>query len=172
MPTHKPLVLDHVELCVDEILQRLGKQIRVGLPLGLGKPPELINALYGRAKADPSIELTILTALSLEKPVGGTAIEAAFLKPFVDRVWGDCPDLLYAVDATQGKLPANVKVQEFFFKPGSRMNNLAAPAGSTGANASDGYSANFASSFFNDSEGVDGTNGAPAQKPGAYRSPG
>lgn len=126
MPTHKPLVLDHVELCVDEILQRLGKQIRVGLPLGLGKPPELINALYGRAKADPSIELTILTALSLEKPVGSTAIEAAFLKPFVDRVWGDCPDLLYAVDATQGKLPANVKLQEFFFKPGSRLGNTIA----------------------------------------------
>lgn len=127
MPTHstnKPVVLDHVEQCVDEILRRLGKQIRVGLPLGLGKPPELINALYLRAKADPSIDLTILTALSLEKPVPSSDTEAAFLKPFVERVWGDCPDLLYAVDATNGKLPANVKLQEFFFKPGSRMGNL------------------------------------------------
>lgn len=126
MPTHctnKPVVLDNVERCVDEILQRLGKQIRVGLPLGLGKPPELINALYLRAKADPSIDLTILTALSLEKPVASSDTEAAFLKPFVERVWADCPDLLYAVDDTQGKLPANVKVHEFFFKPGSRMNN-------------------------------------------------
>lgn len=126
MPTHstnKPVVLDHVEQCVDEILQRLGKHLRVGLPLGLGKPPELINALYLRAKADPSIDLTILTALSLEKPVPSSDTEAAFLKPFVERVWGDCPDLLYAVDVTQGKLPANVKVHEFFFKPGSRMGN-------------------------------------------------
>jgi acyl-CoA hydrolase len=129
MPTQcttKPLILDHVEQCVDEIIQRLGKEIRVGLPLGLGKPPELINALYLRAKADPSINLIILTALSLEKPVAGSAVEAAFLTPFVERVWGDCPDLLYAVDATNSQLPANVKVQEFFFKPGSRMNNLAA----------------------------------------------
>ncbi|MCR2747212.1 acetyl-CoA hydrolase/transferase C-terminal domain-containing protein [Limnobacter parvus] len=122
--TNKPVVLDNVEQCVDEILQRLGKQIRVGLPLGLGKPPELINALYLRAKADPSIDLTILTALSLEKPVPGSDTEAAFLKPFVERVWGDCPDLLYAVDATNGKLPGNIKVHEFFFKPGSRMGNV------------------------------------------------
>lgn len=49
-------------------------------------------------------------------------------------------------------------------KVGGSMNNLAAPAGSTGPNASDGYSANFVSSFFNDSEGVDGTNGAPASE--------
>lgn len=126
MPTHrttKPLILDSVEQCVDQILQRLGKQIKVGLPLGLGKPPELINALYQRAKADSSIDLTILTALSLEKPVASSTLEAAFLKPFVERVWGNCPDLLYAVDATQGKLPANVKLHEFFFKPGSRMAN-------------------------------------------------
>lgn len=116
-----PLILDNVEQCVDEILQRLGKQIRVGLPLGLGKPPELINALYRRAKADPSIDLSILTALSLEKPVAASAVEAAFLEPFVDRVWGDCPDLLYAIDATNSRLPANVTLHEFFFKPGSRM---------------------------------------------------
>ena len=121
-----PEILNTVEQCVELILQRLGNQIRVGLPLGLGKPPELINALYVRAQEDPSIQLTILTALSLEKPVAGSALEAAFLKPFVERVWGDCPDLRYAVDATQGKLPPNVKVQEFFFKPGSRMGNLAA----------------------------------------------
>lgn len=126
MPTHrttKPLILDNVEQCVDQILERLGNHIKVGLPLGLGKPPELINALYLRAKADSSIHLTILTALSLEKPVASSEIEAAFLKPFVERVWGDCPDLLYAVDATQGKLPVNVKLHEFFFKPGSRMDN-------------------------------------------------
>lgn len=49
-------------------------------------------------------------------------------------------------------------------KVGGSMNNLAAPAGSTGPNASNGYSANFVSSFFNDSEGVDGTNGAPASE--------
>lgn len=126
MPIHcttQPLILENVEQCVDEILQRLGKKIKVGLPLGLGKPPELINALYLRAKADSSIDLTILTALSLEKPISSSETEAAFLQPFVDRVWGDCPDLLYAVDATQGRLPANVKLHEFFFKPGSRMGN-------------------------------------------------
>ncbi len=62
---------------------------------------------------------------------------------------------------------ANTNAVDYFrlyspLKVGGSMNNLAAPAGSTGATASNGYSANFVSSFFNDSEGVDGTNGAPA----------
>ena len=34
-----------VEDCVDDILKIIGNDIRIGLPLGLGKPPELINAL-------------------------------------------------------------------------------------------------------------------------------
>lgn len=122
----KTSVLENVGQCVDEIIARVGKDIRIGLPLGLGKPPELVNALYERAKADPSITLTILSALSLEKPAAGSALEAAFLKPFIERVWGDCPDLHYVTDASKGRLPPNVSVREFFFKPGSQMGNVQA----------------------------------------------
>ena len=119
-------IIQDVEAAVDTILARVGKDVRIGLPLGLGKPPELVNALYARAKADPTLKLTILTALSLEKPVPGSKLEAAFMKPFIERVWGDCPDLEYVKDNSAGKLPPNVSVREFFFKPGSMMGN--APA--------------------------------------------
>lgn len=68
----------NVERTVDAIIERLGKDIRVGMPLGLGKPNQLINALYSRARADESLQLTILTALSLEKPGWKSDIERRF----------------------------------------------------------------------------------------------
>ncbi len=120
---NQPLVMDDVEKCVDEIISRVGKDLVVGMPLGLGKPPQLINALYARACADKSIKLKILSALSLEKPNGGSKLENAFLGPFVDRVYGDCPDLEYMKGVRKQNLPSNITVMEFFFKPGAFMNN-------------------------------------------------
>jgi acyl-CoA hydrolase len=122
-PHAAPVILDTVEAAVDALIARLGKDIRIGLPLGLGKPIELVNALYARAKADPTLSLTILTALSLERPVPGSALEARFLQPFIDRVFGDCPDLAYMLDLRANRLPANVQIKEFFFKPGSNLGN-------------------------------------------------
>lgn len=111
---------------IDQVIDTLGKDIRIGLPLGLGKPTEFVNALYRRAKDDPSLKLTILTALSLEKPKASSSLEAAFLNPVLERVWGDCPDLDYAVDQTRNALPPNVQVREFYFRPGSRLKSVSA----------------------------------------------
>ena len=86
-----PLQLDDVEQCVDHILATIGNDIRVGIPLGLGKPPELINALYQRAKANPDIRLLIATALSLEVPDPGKGLQRRFLQPFLERVFGGYP---------------------------------------------------------------------------------
>lgn len=119
-----PQLFDDVASCVDEILARVGRDVRVGLALGLGKPAELVNALYARAKADPSITLTLLTALSLEKPIPGSKLEAAFMQPFLDRVFEGVPDLDYAKDVSARRLPPNVRVKEFFFRPGSRLSNV------------------------------------------------
>ena len=121
-----PAELDSVEAAVEAIIAKLGNDIRIGLPLGLGKPVELVNALYARACADPGVQLTILTALSLERPQPGSDLEARFLQPFLDRVFEGCPELRYAQDQRAGKLPANVRVLEFFFKPGSMLGNGAA----------------------------------------------
>ncbi len=113
--------MESVEAAVDALVARLGKDIRIGLPLGLGKPTQFVNALYARARSDASLQLTILTALSLEKPVPASALEARFLQPFIDRVFGDCPDLDYMLDLRADRLPPNVQIKEFFFKPGSNL---------------------------------------------------
>ena len=110
---------DDVEKCADEILTRVGKKVVFGMPLGLGKPNELSNALYRRAKKDSSIDLTILTALSLEKPVWKSELERRYLEPFVERVFGDYADLEYVSDLRNKKLPHNVTLTELFVKPGS-----------------------------------------------------
>ncbi|AXQ31247.1 acetyl-CoA hydrolase [Solimonas sp. K1W22B-7] len=118
-----PLMLDDVERCVDAIIARVGQDIRIGLPLGLGKPVELVNALYARAKADPALQLTFLTALSLEQPEVPPGVEGAFLGPFLERVFAGVPQLDYAADLRRKALPPNVQVKEFFFRPGSQMGN-------------------------------------------------
>lgn len=108
---------------VDAIIDYIGKDIRLGMPLGMGKPAQLVNAIYERAKADPTIQLTIITALTLEKPKEREPMRKAFTDPIFDRVYGDCAECNYALDVTAGKLPENVRVKEFFFKPGSRLRN-------------------------------------------------
>lgn len=111
------------EACVEAIIERVGKTIVLGLPLGLGKPVRLVNALYERARRDSSIQLHILTAISLLAPQGSSALERRFLDPFVRRLYGDVPELAYARDVLDRRLPDNVKVSEFFFKAGSFLNN-------------------------------------------------
>lgn len=52
------------DACVDAVIERVGKRIVLGLPLGLGKPVRLANALYERACNDPTLDLHIVTAIS------------------------------------------------------------------------------------------------------------
>ena len=59
----------NAEQVIDEIIARIGKQIVLAIPMGIGKPNPLVNALYRRVKSDASLSLKILTALSLERPV-------------------------------------------------------------------------------------------------------
>ena len=113
-----------VEHCVDAILAKVGKRIVFGMPLGLGKPNHLANALYLRAKQDPSLHLRIMTALSLEVPKGNSDLEKKFLQPFVKRVWGNYPALDYLTDLGANNLPPNVEVSEFFIKAGVFLNNV------------------------------------------------
>jgi hypothetical protein len=78
-------------LLADAIIGRVGKTLVVGLPTGLGKANHVINALFMRAAADPSITLHIITGLTLEKPRAKRGIESRFLSPFVDRVFNGYP---------------------------------------------------------------------------------
>jgi acyl-CoA hydrolase len=115
--------LTRPEACVDAVLSRVGKRILLGTPLGIGKPNHLLNAFYRRAQQDPGIELVIHTALTLQRPRGKSLLEQRFLGPMVERVFGNYPDLAYELDRMAGKLPANVRVLEFYFQAGKYLRN-------------------------------------------------
>ncbi|HEX7476671.1 MAG TPA: acetyl-CoA hydrolase/transferase C-terminal domain-containing protein [Polyangiales bacterium] len=122
------------EAAVDAVIARVGKKILLCAPLALGKPNHLINAFYRRAKADPSIELSIHTALTLERPSGSSDLEKRFLGPMVQRVFGNYPDLDYERDRMAGRLPANVRVIEFYFPAGKYLNVQSAQRDYTSTN--------------------------------------
>jgi acyl-CoA hydrolase len=106
----------------DAIIARVGKKVVLALPLGIGKANHIANALYGRAAADPSIELRIFTALTLEAPRARQELERRFLGPLAKRLFGGYPELAYAAAQRANRLPPNVQVDEFFFQAGSRLN--------------------------------------------------
>ncbi|GAB3514962.1 acetyl-CoA hydrolase/transferase C-terminal domain-containing protein [Photobacterium alginatilyticum] len=111
------------EKLVDHIIEVVGKEIVLGAPLAIGKPVSFVNALYQRAKADPSITLRIETGITLEKPVGKSKLEKNFLEPFVEREFADVPDIDYIMDLRKGEVPPNITISEFFFKAGSFLNS-------------------------------------------------
>jgi acyl-CoA hydrolase len=121
MQKNGPLYLD-VAQCVEHIVSVFGNDIKIGMPLGLGKPVPLLNALYRRAKENPEMSLTVFTALSLEKPTWNNDLERRFLEPFVARVWGGVPDIEFLLDIRKGALPPNVHIHELFFKAGTYRN--------------------------------------------------
>ena len=124
-----PLYIDRIDAAVDHVLDTIKGDIVLGLPLGIGKPNPFANALYRRIKANPARKLRIITALSLLKPVGHSALEQHFLDPLVERIFGDYPDLEYAVDLRRNALPPNIEVREFFMKTGDYLGNSAAQQG-------------------------------------------
>jgi hypothetical protein len=102
----------------EDIVRDVGNHLVVGLPLGLGKANHIINALYARAVADRSINLTLFSALTLEKPKPKSLLERRFIGPVIDRLFGSYPDLAYADALHAGELPPNIQVIEFFFLAG------------------------------------------------------
>lgn len=124
-----PLYIDSVDAAVDHVLDKIPGDIVLGIPLGVGKPNPFVNALYRRIKGNPARKLRIVTALSLEKPVGHSELERHFLEPLVERVFANYPDLEYVKDSRAGGLPSNIEVREFFMKTGDYLGNEAAQLG-------------------------------------------
>jgi acyl-CoA hydrolase len=110
-----------LKAAVDAIVARTGDRVVCATPLGLGKPVPLLNALYARVKADARRHLSILTALSLEIPRGGSDFERRFLGPYVDRAFAGVPQLDYLRDLREGVLPPNIEIFEFYFRPGAML---------------------------------------------------
>ena len=114
-----PKIFSDPEAIAEDIVRDVGTRLVVGLPLGLGKANHIVNALYARAAADRSIELTFFSALTLEKPEPGNLLERRFIAPVIDRLFGGYPDLAYAEPLRAGALPPNIRVIEFFFLAGT-----------------------------------------------------
>ena len=129
-----PRTFTDPDILAGAIIAEVGRNIVLGLPLGLGKANHVANALVQRAVKDPSINLRIFTALTLEKPSYRTELERRFLEPVIERLFGGYPALDYAVATRHGTLPANVQVDEFFFLAGRWLTNATAQRSYISAN--------------------------------------
>jgi acyl-CoA hydrolase len=118
----------------EAVIAEVGRRIVLGLPLGLGKANHIANALYQRAAKDPSVELHIFTALTLEAPVAKSELEHRFIDSISKRLIGGYPALDYAVAGHRNALPPNVRVDEFFFLAGRWMTNETAQRSYISAN--------------------------------------
>lgn len=111
--------MEHV---VEAALERFSGHIVLGLPLGLGKPNRLVNAFYRRACDDRNIRLDVVTALSLDPPQPKHWLQARLLEPILARQFGtDYPRLDYVADLVADRLPANIRVHEFYFQSGNAL---------------------------------------------------
>ncbi|MGC2811279.1 MAG: acetyl-CoA hydrolase/transferase C-terminal domain-containing protein, partial [Bradyrhizobium sp.] len=117
-----PSLFSDPDAIAEDIVRNVGTNLVVGLPLGLGKANHIANALFARASADRSINLTFFSALTLEKPKPSNLLERRFIAPVIDRLFGGYPDLAYADALHAGALPPNIRVIEFFFLAGRWLN--------------------------------------------------
>jgi hypothetical protein len=116
------------------IFERVGKNIVLALPLGLGKANHVANSVFNRAAGDTSITLRIFTALTLEKPRAKQELERRFLDPVSARLFGGYPALAFGDALRDDCMPPNVEVDEFFFLAGSRLNVAASQRNYISAN--------------------------------------
>ncbi len=120
------LFCNDLDESINEVLRRTGPHVILGIPLGIGKPNLWVNRLYQTIAKRPDHSLKIITALSLLRPQAKSDLEARFLEPFAERVFGNYPDLDYAHAVKSGTLPPNIEVCEFFFKTAEMLNNAEA----------------------------------------------
>lgn len=117
-----PALFTSLDDAVSTILATVDGPLRIGAPLGIGKPHRLLNALYARVLQDSNRPMQIYTALSLDPPTGRSDLEKRFLEPFVERLYGhDFPRLDYVQAQKRDALPAHVTVEEFYMQSGALL---------------------------------------------------
>lgn len=129
-------VFESAASLADAVIATTGKELVVGVPIGIGKAIHVVDALFERAKEDPSLSLTIFTGLTLETPTSSNELERRFLEPFVDRLYSGWPTPLYADAVRRNELPPNIHVREFYLRPGAYLSNPLAQMNYTSINYS------------------------------------
>ena len=76
------------------IADRVGPDIRIAMPIGIGKPVLLLNALYRLVEGNASLKLTIFTGLTLTRPRFRSTLEARFAGPLLQRLFPTYPEAL------------------------------------------------------------------------------
>src|SRR5690606_23463396 len=61
--------------------------------------------------------------LTLEPPEPGGGLERRFLEPLAERMWGEWPRVRYAEAVRRQSLPPNIRVREFYYRPGAYLGN-------------------------------------------------
>ncbi len=120
----------------DAVIAAVGRDIVLGLPIGIGKATHVADALFERAAANPELSLTIFTGLTLEKPAAKTDLERRFLEPLTERLYADWPVPAYARAVREQSLPANIQVREFYLRPGAYLGNAVVQQNYTSINYS------------------------------------
>jgi acyl-CoA hydrolase len=118
-PALHTLYLNDAARCAEAIVDRVGHDVKIAVPIGIGKPMLLINALYRLADADRRVRLTIFTGLTLTRPQLRSFLERRFVEPLLDRLFATYPEPLYAAALREGRLAPNIAVNEFFLQAGA-----------------------------------------------------
>lgn len=105
----------------ESIVRTVGRDVVLGVPIGIGKATHIADALFEMAASDSSLSLTIFTGLTLEPPEGDGELEKRFLEPLVGRLYPDWPVPRYAVALREGSLPPNIRLREFYLRPGAYL---------------------------------------------------
>ena len=121
-----PQQFDEVGECVDAALRRVGRKVVLAVPLALGKPVPVVDEFWRRALREPGLDLTIVTALTLRRPLPAGDLERRFAAPLAERLFGDYREPEYVAAQRAGTLPPNVRVIEFFLEPGAALDVAAA----------------------------------------------
>lgn len=107
----------------DSLILSLGKNVVLGLPIGIGKAVHIVDALFERARSDSSISLTIFTGLTLSAPRVETGLESRLVGPLVERLYADWPTPAYARAVSENSVPSNIRIREFYLRPGAYLGN-------------------------------------------------
>ena len=117
-----PELFNDVGECVDAALRQIGRRVVLALPLGIGKPVAIANEFWRRARRDSTLQLTIITALSLQRPRASSDLERRLLEPLTQRIFGSYEDLDYVEALRKNNIPDNIRIIEFFLEPGAYLN--------------------------------------------------
>src|SRR5262245_13243771 len=132
----RSVAFSDADRCAQSIVDRVGYDLRLAVPVSIGKPILIVDALYRLAEADRRVQLTIFTGLTLTLPRPRSLLERRFAEPLLDRLFSSCVEPLYAAAVGQGRLPPNIRVHEFFLLAGRSLSNELAQKSYTSLNYS------------------------------------